>query len=210
MKKWFLSTLMLVICLSRLSMVAIPAGMPESFGHVQSQREHIMQPPKSMKEESSAALQEEPVNSSSRREDIDEVKTPRHNQHTSSGHKAGREAEKRIVEAHNSGLKGTTTSVVVSGIPGGQRTRRPTSIEFAIAPIEGGKPAYHKAIVVKSDHQGAYTVALPPGAYWIGPKAKALDPINYRPGVVVFPEQEAVVKAGVFTQLDLVEVGYAP
>jgi len=97
-----------------------------------------------------------------------------------------------------------------SGIPGGQTTGGLRSVEFAIAPIEGDKPAYHKAIFLKSDQQGNYEVALPPGKYWIGPKAKALDPVNYRPGAIVFSEEMAVVKEGEFTQIDLVEVGYAP
>ncbi len=128
----------------------------------------------------------------------------------STDRKTAVEAERRAVEPYNSGLKGTTSSIVVSGVPGGQRTGGPASIEFAIAPIQEDKPAYHKAIFVKSDRQGQYEVALPPGTYWIGPKAKALNPANYRPGAVVLPEKEAVVREGVFTQLDLVEVGYAP
>ena len=109
-----------------------------------------------------------------------------------------------------SGLRGITSSIVRSGVAGGLTTGGPTSVEFAIAPMEGDRPAYQNAIFVKSDKQGKYEVALPPRRYWIGPKAKALNPANYRPGAVVLPEKEAVVKAGVFTQLDLVEVGYAP
>jgi hypothetical protein len=124
--------------------------------------------------------------------------------------KATMEAEKRAVEADSSGLKGTTRSMVMSGMRGGETTGGLASIEFAIAPLEGDKPAYEKAIFVKSDHQGEYQVALLPGKYWIGPKAKALAPVGYRPGAVVLPEKEAVVKEGVFTQLDLVQVGYAP
>ena len=123
---------------------------------------------------------------------------------------AAMEAEKRAVDPYNSGLEGTTSSTVMSGIPGGQTTGGPASLEFAIAPLEGDKPAYEKAIFVKSDHQGRYTVALPPGKYWIGPKAKALDPEHYRPGAFVFREKEAVVQEGVFTHLDLSQVGYAP
>jgi hypothetical protein len=111
---------------------------------------------------------------------------------------------------YNSGLRGTTNSIVMSGLPGGQSTGGPISIEFAIAPIEGDKPAYLKAIFVRSDNKGKYEVALTPGRYWIGPKAKALDPLNYRPGVVSFSEEVAVVRDGMFTQLDLYEIGYAP
>jgi len=120
------------------------------------------------------------------------------------------ETEKRIVEADQSGLKGTTSAIVRSGIPGGQTTGGPRSVEFAIAPIAEDRPVYHKAIFVKSDQQGHYEVALPPGKYWIGPKAKALDPVNYRPGAMVLSEQLTVVKEGEFTRIDLVEVGYAP
>ena len=126
------------------------------------------------------------------------------------GQKVAMETEKRIVEADQSGLKGTTSAIVRSGIPGGQTTGGPRSIEFAIAPIEEDRPAYHKAIFVKSNQQGNYEVALPPGKYWIGPKAKALDSVNYRPGTMMLSEQVTVVKEGEFTRIDLVEAGYAP
>jgi len=109
-----------------------------------------------------------------------------------------------------SGLKGTTISRVVSGVPNGRTTERPTSVEFAIAPIEGGTISYQKGIFVTSDSQGQYRIALPPGSYWIGPKAKAMNPTNYRPRAKVFAEKEVVVKEGVFTEVDLLEVGYAP
>jgi len=120
------------------------------------------------------------------------------------------ETDKRGIEADKSGLKGMTSAIVRSGVPGGQTTGGPRSMEFAIAPIEENRPAYHKAIFVKSDQQGNYEVALPPGKYWIGSKAEALDPVNYRPGVMVLSEQVTVVKEGEFTRIDLVEVGYAP
>src|SRR5207249_3295132 len=84
------------------------------------------------------------------------------------GQRVAMETEKRAVEADNSGLTGTTSVIVRSGVPGGQTTGGPRSIEFAIAPIEGDRPAYQKAIFVKSDQQGKYEVALPPGTYWIG------------------------------------------
>jgi hypothetical protein len=126
------------------------------------------------------------------------------------GQKVAMETQKRVMKADKSGLRGTTSSIVRSGTPGGQTTGGLRSVEFAIAPIEGENPAYHKAIFVKSDQQGNYEVALPPGKYWIGSKAKALDPVNYRPGAIVLSEEMAVVKEGEFTQRDLVEVGYAP
>ena len=58
--------------------------------------------------------------------------------------------------------------------------------------------------------EGNYEVALPPGKYWIGPKAEALDPVNYCPGAMVLLEQVTGVKEGECTRIDLVEVGYAP
>jgi hypothetical protein len=122
---------------------------------------------------------------------------------------AGAEAA-RAGNAVSSGLEGTTRSLVISGVRDGQTTGGSASIEFAIAPLEGGKPAYDKAILVRSDREGKYRVTLPPGSYWIGPKAKALDPARYRPRAVVFQEQEAVVTEGAFSRLDLSEVGYAP
>lgn len=126
------------------------------------------------------------------------------------GQKVAMEAEIRAMKTDKSGLKGMTSSIVKSGIPGGQTTGGPRSVEFAVALIEEDKPAYHKAIFVKSNQQGNYEVLLPPGKYWIGPKAKALDPVNYHPGTIVLSEEVVVVKEGEFTQLDLVEVGYAP
>jgi hypothetical protein len=108
------------------------------------------------------------------------------------------------------GLEGTTRSLVVSGVRGGGATGGPASLEFAVAPIEGAGPAYHRAIFVTSDAQGRFTLALPPGRYWIGPKAKALDPVHYRPTTAVFQEREAIVAPNAFTNVDLVETGYAP
>ena len=112
--------------------------------------------------------------------------------------------------AVNSGLEGTTRSAVVSGVPGGKTTGGPASVEFAIAPIEGDKPSFAKAIFVKSERDGKYRVALPPGKYWIGPKAKAQGATNFAPPAVVFRETKAVVTQGAFTHLDLSEISYAP
>ena len=113
-------------------------------------------------------------------------------------------------EDGNSGIRGTTLSVGVSGVPGGSTTGGPASVEFAIAPVEAGKPIYERAIFVKSDAHGIFEVELPPGTYWIGPKEKALDPIQYAPGSVVFSEMVVEVKAGTFLSVELVEAGYAP
>jgi hypothetical protein len=67
------------------------------------------------------------------------------------------------------------------------------------------KPAYEKVVFVKSDQQGKYEVVLPPAIDWIGPKAKALDPVHYRPRAIVFSGKVAVVKKGGVT-LDLAEL----
>ena len=120
------------------------------------------------------------------------------------------ETEKYASDTSNSGLKGTTKTVVMSGVPGGQNTERPVSIEFAIAMVKDDKPEYHKAIFVRSDQNGQYKIALVPGRYWIGPKAKALDPVGYIPTDASFSEKMAVVKEGVFIQIDLSEIRYAP
>jgi hypothetical protein len=74
----------------------------------------------------------------------------------------------------------------------------------------GDRPEYQHAIFVKSDMQGKYEVVLPPGRYWIGPKAKVRDPKNYRPDAVTFHEKAVVVQEGKFTEVDLLEEGYAP
>lgn len=110
----------------------------------------------------------------------------------------------------NSGIKGTTRSVVISGVPGGSTTGGPGSVAFAIAPVEGDTPVYGKAIFVQSDADGKFKVKLPPGRYWIGPKAKALDPVEYVPGPVVLSEMVVVVKPGESIQVEIVQNGYAP
>ena len=120
------------------------------------------------------------------------------------------QAAKSVETAMNSGLEGTTRSLVMSGVPGGETTGGPASVEFAIAPLEGDKPSYAKAIFVKSDRDGKYRVALPPGKYWIGPKAKTQGPSNLAPPVAVFRETTAVVTKGAVTRLDLSEISYAP
>ena len=117
---------------------------------------------------------------------------------------------KDTVHTYDSGLEGTTHSKVMSGVPGGQTTGGPTSIEFAIVPIENDGPSYKKSTFVKSDKDGKYKISLPPGKYWIGPKAKAQDPINYAAGTFSFSEKIVVVEQGTFTQVDLFETGYAP
>ena len=110
----------------------------------------------------------------------------------------------------NSGLEGTTRSEVISGMPGGVTTSRPASVEFAIAPIEEGKPALAKAIFVQSDRDGKYRVALPPGEYWIGSKRKALGATNLPSATAEFRETRVVVTKDVFAHLDLVQTYYAP
>ena len=109
----------------------------------------------------------------------------------------------------NSGIRGTTHFTVVSGVPGGTTTGEPASLEFAIAPVEAGKPIYERAIFVKSNAEGFFQVELPPGTYWIGPKAKALDPVKYA-GSSEFSEMVVEVKVGMFPSVELVATGYAP
>jgi hypothetical protein len=109
-----------------------------------------------------------------------------------------------------SGIKGTTRSLLVSGVPGGPTTGGPASLEFAVAPVEADKPAYARAIFVTSDAQGVFAMALRPGTYWIGSKAKALDPLRYVPDSVVFSETVVVVKEGAYVSVELTLTGYAP
>jgi hypothetical protein len=117
---------------------------------------------------------------------------------------------KDTVQRSDSGLEGTTHFKVMSGVPGGQPSGRPASIEFAIAPIDNDQPSYSRSIFIKSDEQGNFKVSLPPGKYWLGPKGKALDPVNYAPASFSVSEETVVVKQGTFTKIDLFQVGYAP
>ena len=114
------------------------------------------------------------------------------------------------VVMYNSGIMGTTCSILLSGVPGGQNTGGPVSLEFAIAPIEGDSPGYDKAIFVTSDAVGKYKVDLAPGKYWIGPKWKARNPIDYATGAFGFVEKVAVVEEGTFTQIYLSLVAALP
>jgi len=112
-------------------------------------------------------------------------------------------------QRQKSGLTGATTMVVKSGLPGGDATKSPQSLEFAVAPIQDDMPVYKKAMIVKSDSKGHYAIALPPGTYWIGLKAKALDPEHYHP-TTTFTEVTVVVKTGEVSRVDLIETAYAP
>lgn len=117
---------------------------------------------------------------------------------------------KDAVQRSDSGLEGTTYLKVMSGVPGGRTSVRPTSIEFAIAPVENDKPSSGRSIVIKSNEQGNFKVSLPPGKYWLGPKGKALDPNNYVPGSSSVSEEIVVVEQGASTKIDVFQVGYAP
>jgi hypothetical protein len=109
-----------------------------------------------------------------------------------------------------SGIEGTTIAVVMSGIPGGPRQVVRKALEFAIAPIEEEQPMYHLAQFVTSDEHGDFAIRLAPGRYWIGPKAKAIDPQNYFPTVCVFQEQIVNVRADAITKSDLTQECFAP
>jgi hypothetical protein len=117
---------------------------------------------------------------------------------------------KNAVQTSDSGLEGTTHLKVMSGVPGGRSTERPASVEFAIAPIENDKPSYSRSVFIKSNEQGKFKLSLPPGKYWLGPKSKALDPLNYSPGSFSVSEEIVVVEEGTFTKIDLFQLGYAP
>ena len=119
-------------------------------------------------------------------------------------------AENYTMDTYSSGLKGATIIMVLSGVPGGKNTERAMSLEFAVAPVEGNEPKYDQATFVKSGQDGQYRVVLRPGRYWIGPKAKALDAEHYIPSMGSFTEKIVTVTEGVFTQIDLSEIRYAP
>jgi len=117
---------------------------------------------------------------------------------------------KNVVQSFDSGLEGTTHFKVISGVPGGRSTAQPASIEFAVVPIQNDAPSYREAIFVKSDELGKFKIPLRPGKYWLGPKDKALDPVNYVPGSFFVSEEIVQVEQGTFTQIDLFQVGYGP
>jgi hypothetical protein len=120
------------------------------------------------------------------------------------------EGEHRVLNATDSGLEGTTSTMVMSGVPGGRNRKTLTCLEFAIAPMRDKNPVYQSALFVTSDDDGHYKVPLSPGTYWVGPKEKALAPARYLSSPFVLPENEVLVKPGIYTHLDLTETGYAP
>jgi hypothetical protein len=109
-----------------------------------------------------------------------------------------------------SGIRGWTIYKLHSGAEEGKTIERRSSMEFAIALIEGDSPAFSKTIFVKSDEQGRFEITLAPGTYWIGPKKKALDPTGFVPGPITFSEQIVVVREGAFTNVDIFGESYAP
>jgi hypothetical protein len=119
MKKSLIRSLIPWIGLGQLVGISTSMGIPESFGKRHIQREATMPHPKPMQAETASTLQEEPANASSKREDIDHRNTTRHNLHIPIGEKAAAAIEQRVGTANNSGLTGTTSFIVMSGVPGG-------------------------------------------------------------------------------------------
>lgn len=107
----------------------------------------------------------------------------------------------------SSGLEGTTNSVVMPAVPGGQSSKKPISREFTLVPIEKNKPIENKSIAVKSDSQGKYHVALSPGKYAIEPAQKNR---NSSINASRFMEKEVMINPGAYTYLELNEVNVAP
>jgi hypothetical protein len=98
-------------------------------------------------------------------------------------------------------------------VAGGNTTERRVSLEFAIAPVRDDSPVYSEAIFVTSDEKGEFQVELQPGTYWVGPKGKAQNPVDFDEtsrGSVVFPERRLAVQEGAFAEIDLRQDAYAP
>jgi hypothetical protein len=116
-------------------------------------------------------------------------------------------------QAADSGLRGTTTLRVFSGAEGGETTETRVSLEFAIAPVREDRLVYAEAVFVTSDAKGEFQVMLYPGVYWIGPRGKAEDPVNFDPssrGAAAFAERRVVIQEGAFAEVELRQVFYAP
>jgi hypothetical protein len=116
----------------------------------------------------------------------------------------------QALPAEVSGLKGTTTHRVSGGAAGSKPKEKVMRVTFAVAPIVDNKPAYERAVFVTSNDDGSYSVSLPAGKYWIGSPAKARGPESYMPGAVEVVEQVVVVQEQTWTDVNVLEVGYAP
>jgi hypothetical protein len=108
------------------------------------------------------------------------------------------------------GLKGTTTFRVTGGAAGSKPSEKVMSVEFAVAPMVEGRPAYPRALFVTSDADGSYAVSLAPGKYWIGPPSKARNPEHYTPEVGRVVEQVVLVQKEGWTHVDVVKMVAAP
>lgn len=112
---------------------------------------------------------------------------------------------------YTSGLEGTTSFKMVSGVRDGADTTILASIEFSITPIEEGKPIMSKAIAVKSDNNGRFKIFLPPGKYLIGPKVKS-DGQNgfYGDQDPYIVKKEIEIVREKISRIDIEEIGHAP
>lgn len=120
-------------------------------------------------------------------------------------------SQTKNLAAYDSGIKGTTYSKVISGVLGGPTIIHPISLEFMIAPKEGSKLAFSKAIQIKSDNEGKYKIALPPGRYWVGANEKAQKPSNNFPKRSSrITEKEVYVAKDTFIEVDVYQVSTAP
>jgi hypothetical protein len=216
----------LLISLGGLLIVFVQSGVPRSIWETESQSENSLSRSKLLPERSFSALTQGLTGTSSRIPEIKGVNNASHDNlkqapvtcevkkdgaaiHTSES------SLMRQVQTNtgNSGLQGRTIVRVYSGAEGGKTIERTSSMEFAVVPIEDDSPVYSKATFVKSNEQGMFKVALPPGRYWIGPKAKAVDPEHLERSTrspLVFIEQFATVNAGIFTQVEVLQEAYTP
>lgn len=124
-------------------------------------------------------------------------------------HDAENGAEISERNVYESGLQGMTILKVISGLPQGYHTEDAVSMEFGIAPMNDGKPQFQKMIIVKSDARGKYSILLPPGMYWIGPKEGHSELKPYDPSPVYLQEKIVIVEANAMTHVDVVELGSA-
>jgi hypothetical protein len=216
----------LLISLGGLLIVFVQSGVSQSIWETENQQENSLWESKLLPEGSFSAPTQGSTGTSSRIPEIQGVNNASHynlKQAPMTGEvKRGgaviytsESSLMRQVQTNteNSGLQGRTIVRVYSGAEGGKTIERTSGMEFAVAPIEDDSPVYNKATFVKSDEQGMFKVALPPGRYWIGPKAKAVDPEHLEKSTrspLVFTEQFVTVNAGIFTQVEVLQEAYAP
>lgn len=126
------------------------------------------------------------------------------------------DAEETPTPKADTGIEGVTIVGVIGGaqqVKGGAPAQpvQQKTLEFAIAPVNDGKPDFKNYRVIASDKTGKFKFRLVPGQYWIGPPDKAKDPEAFKPEPGSrFPEQIVVVRDAGYSKVRIAQITLSP